>query len=257
MKNVRIFPWNKNSKGAQELSGATGILRLKEGASRFIHGPNKTIVNWGSSRYPTEESVISKWINKPESIKIVSNKLLFFQKFDTDGICVPWSESKDKAVEWLSDGKVVFARTTLNGHSGQGIKIMEPNDPESWVRAPLYTLYVPKKMEFRVHIANGKVFLVQKKVLRKGVDKDQQNFKIRNTANGFVFQRNDVIVPERVTEVALKFEATQNKTLDFYALDVLYNEARDEAFVLEANSSPGLSGTTINDYKGMVLSLVS
>jgi glutathione synthase/RimK-type ligase-like ATP-grasp enzyme len=36
--------------------------------------------------------------------------------------------------------------------------------------------------------------------------------------------------------------------LDFGAVDVIWNERQQRAYVLEINSAPGLEGTTIDDY---------
>jgi D-alanine-D-alanine ligase-like ATP-grasp enzyme len=36
--------------------------------------------------------------------------------------------------------------------------------------------------------------------------------------------------------------------LDFGAADVLFNARRNQAYVLEVNTAPGLEGQTVNDY---------
>jgi D-alanine-D-alanine ligase-like ATP-grasp enzyme len=36
--------------------------------------------------------------------------------------------------------------------------------------------------------------------------------------------------------------------LDFGAIDIIYNESRDQAYVLEVNTAPGLTGQTIQSY---------
>lgn len=250
MKNVRLFPYNPMSKAAEELAKALGIYRIKANGSKFVHGPTKTVINWGSSSYPTPEARRSRWLNPPENVALAVNKRTFFSTFKTPAL-VPNTTDIQQAIEWLRNKNTVVARKVLNGHSGEGIVLMDPNDPTSWDAAegaPLFTLYIPKKMEFRLHVCDGKIFLVQKKILRPDVDPSSTNFKIRNLAAGFVFQRNDVKVPDKVTQAVLDFDKEQNKKFDFYAADVVYRENKDEAYILEINTAPGLTNSTVLDY---------
>ena len=137
---------------------------------------------------------------------------------------------------------MVFARQTAIGHSGNGIIICEAGG--TLPDAPLYVKYIAKKHEYRVHAhATEGVFFVQQKKKREGVD---ANFQIRNHANGFIYANEGVDVPAHVKEMCQKAIITLG--LDFGAVDVIYNEKFNTYTILEVNTSPGLSGTTLEKY---------
>jgi glutathione synthase/RimK-type ligase-like ATP-grasp enzyme len=115
--------------------------------------------------------------------------------------------------------------------------------------APLYTQYVPKRHEYRVHVFQGRVIDVQRKARRHDVADEDVNWKVRNNANGFIFARNgDALgtVPDDVLYEATK--AVTSLNLDFGAADVIFNEREALAYVLEVNTAPGLVGTTLENY---------
>ena len=144
-------------------------------------------------------------------------------------------------------GAILVARTVLNGHSGEGIVLC--GDQDLLVDAPLYTVYVPKKQEYRVHVFRGEVIDIQRKARRRDVPDDQINWKVRNHANGFVFARNgDALgdVPDDVLTQAVA--AVSSLGLDFGAADVIFNDSSALAYVLEVNTAPGLEGTTLENY---------
>lgn len=139
--------------------------------------------------------------------------------------------------------KLVVVRSLTSASEGRGISIV-PKE-ELTQHAPLYTEYIPKKKEFRVHVFNNKVIDVQEKRRRRGLDQTQE-FKVRNTANGYVFCRNDVVVPDDLHTVALSAVRALGRTQG--AVDVVYNEKQNKCFALEVNSRPGLQGTTLKIY---------
>lgn len=249
--NKVIYSYSQGSEGAKELAKALGIKRLRhDGNSKWQGGKDKVLINWGSSQLPEQFTFGgTKIINHPNDIGNMSNKLLAFRLFSGHGVSVPpWTEGLKEAQRWLNDGKTVFARTILQGHSGNGIVIMEPDHPDTHdTRAQLYTMYIPKDSEYRVHVCNGQVILVQ----RKGLSKEFQgqkdvNWKIRNLANGFIFAREGIDPPQAVLDQAVG--ALRASKLHFGAVDVIYNSKRKEAYVLEVNCAPGLVGSTIEDY---------
>jgi len=113
----------------------------------------------------------------------------------------------------------------------------------------LLCLYIPKRREFRLHCTKAKVFSIQEKKAQLGYQ--DADFQIRNVANGFIFARQNLgEIPEDVGTQALK--AIKMVGLDFGAVDVIWNERRKEAFVLEVNTAPGLEGQTVLDYTAMI-----
>lgn len=147
-------------------------------------------------------------------------------------------------------------RAILSGHSGQGISIHE--DADTLTEAPLYTRYINKTDEYRVHVFKGVVIDVQRKARDTSVPDDAVNWQVRNHDNGFIFMRDGVTpstVPEAVIQNSLAvFNATG---LDFGAVDVIWNSTHDKAYVLEVNSSPGMSGTTLDNFCAAVQSYVA
>lgn len=251
---INIYSWNEYSEGAKELASAMKVKRIKHENSKYKGSKKKIVINWGSSQLPDEVSK-SKVINSPEAVAKCTNKLRFFEALAGKGVSIPdWTNDYDQAVKWVADGKMVCARTVLSGHSATGLVLMHKDDPKTFVKAQLYTKYVPKKDEYRVHVINKRVVDVQRKALRNGFleehGADNVNYKIRNLANGFVYVRQGVNAPKQVLDQALN--AMNIIGLDFGAVDVIYNDKQGTAYVLEINSAPGLEGTSIDNYvKGL------
>lgn len=141
-------------------------------------------------------------------------------------------------------GKTVFARTLVNSTGGKGIVEFEVggNVPA----APLYTEYIPKKAEYRVHVFHGEVIDVQQKKKKRDFDADARDVRVRNLANGYVYTRDGIVPPAGIGELAIN--AVNAVGYQYGAVDIIYNEKRNQCFVLEVNSRPGLMGTTLDKY---------
>lgn len=241
-----IYAWNKYSEGASELAEALGAKKIKHENSKFKGSPNKVVINWGSSKLP-DEVMKCKVINHPSKVILCSDKLQFFKRVSAE-IVPEWTEDMEVALSWVANGYIACARTVLNGHSAEGLVLMEKGKPEGFVKAPLYTRYVPKKDEFRVHVVNGQVADVQRKVLKKekAESGDDINWKIRNLDNGFIYQREGIEVPQAVREIAIR--AVKEVGLDFGAVDVVVDVKTQKPYVLEVNTAPGITGTTVKNY---------
>jgi hypothetical protein len=147
------------------------------------------------------------------------------------------------------DAFPVVCRTILNGHSGAGIVIAANRN--ELVRAPLYTKYIKKNAEFRLHYGNHpnaylELIAAQQKRRNRHVPNDQVNWQVRNHTNGFIYAREGVEVPAAAATAAQ--QAFMASGLDFGAVDVIYNERQGRAYVLEINTAPGLEGQTLTDY---------
>lgn len=242
-----IFPYNTGSESAKALAGALKIQRIKREGSKFKGDKNKLVINWGARSLP-EEVTKCNILNTPEAIITCSDKLTFFKILKEKALArtPDFTTNMEEACAWVKSGKIVVCRTILNGHSGEGIVLAE--EENELVAAPLYTKYVPKKEEYRVHIFRGQVFITQRKALKEAVFPEQVNWKIRNVANGFLFARNEgTPIPEDVHIQAMNaFNSVEG--LDFCSVDVVWNEFQQKAYVLEINTASGLTGTTIQDY---------
>jgi len=158
--------------------------------------------------------------------------------------CLEWTTDTAQVTTWLTDGHTVFGRKLLKSSCGKGIEVIEPTSLVMSI-CPVYTKYAKKKREFRVHVFKGQVVAVVEKKRKAGWE-GQRDTKIRNLANGYVFVQNVQNEPEGVRELALR--ASKVSDSDFAGVDIGYNEQKDQLFVIEVNSAPGITGSNINAY---------
>lgn len=237
---IRIEPYKLWSGGAKALGLRAGILRAtKRQVAKY--GDFDVVINWGRS----ERRFNGEYINAPENVVLASDKLRAAEALREHGTPQPdFTTSQEEAKKWAEEGSVVVCRKLLRASQGRGIVLA--STPDEVVKAPLYTRYVKKADEFRVHVAFGKVLDVQQKKRRLEVPDDQVNWQIRNAKNGWVFARDGVDAPAVVRDAAVSAVAALG--LDFGAVDVGYNAKRGEAAVYEVNTAPGLEGTTLETY---------
>ena len=250
---LHIFAYNQASGGARNLAQALGIRRIKAENSQYRGSPDKTVINWGASQLPPNVAA-SNVLNRPAFVALNSNKLRFFQCMSNfDDVPLPeWTDSYHTAMDWLHGGSDVCARYSLSGHSGEGLTIFTadqyratPYNVLDAPRAPLYTKYIKKKAEYRVHFAMSQIIDIQRKI--RDPNRDVVDWRVRNHANGFIFARNGVeeAMPQSIITAA---EAVIRATnLDFGAIDLIYN-SQSGSYVLEINTAPGLEGQTVTSY---------
>jgi glutathione synthase/RimK-type ligase-like ATP-grasp enzyme len=237
MKPV-FFPYKLGSASAKKLALAFNAERVRPDG-QFRNNFKRPIINWGNSQVP---NWMNKWkdqvtLNHPDNVKIASNKLLTFKKFAEHGVkCPEWTTTYPEGL----GGDHWFARKTLTGKGGDGIVSFVLGED---IVAPLYTKYFKKKYEFRIHVFGGKVidFVLKKKQVDVEV-----NYQVRNHKGGWVFCREGVVVPVVVLQEAIKAVAALGLT--FGAVDVGYNEKKNEPCVFEVNTAPGIEGTTLDRY---------
>lgn len=206
------------------------------------------VINWGSSHIPAWANEDSHILNCPLRVGVAGNKLLTFQSLaTTPDVNLPeWTVDNDLAADWFDGGVIVVARETLIGHSGAGIVLYDPSVLEDFdAEYPLYTKYIKKAGEYRVHVAFGKVIDVQQK--RKRTDFDGTvNTQIRSHQNGWVYCRENIVEPTELRTQAIL--AVETLGLDFGAVDIIYNRHHNKCYVLEVNTAPGLEGATLVSY---------
>lgn len=224
------------------------VLIVRSDSLRFKPRQTDINLNWGMSNYPLWGRNISP-LNKPYKVAKAVNKLHTFQALQDKCNIPQWTTMPQEAAAWIEEGKDVICRTKLTGFGGDGIVYCEAKD-HVIVEAPLYVQYKKKKKEFRVHVFKGEVIDVTQKKKRKDFD-GEINTKIRNYANGWVYCRDDIVVPEDLRTQAIL--AVNAIGLDFGAVDIIYNEKENKSYVLEINTAPGLEGTTIEVYKNAIL----
>lgn len=250
-----IYPYKFGSGGARNLSNG---LRERGWRAKRVRPDgnyrpyrNHVIVNWGCSTRPEWQVGIGiKWLNVWDAVRNASNKLTAFQKLREAGVQVPdFYTDPVEANAVRQEGGTIVARTVLQGHSGEGIVMCEPNEGLSVldVPAPLYVKYIKKEREYRIHVFGGRVIDVQQKRRRHEVPNEQVNWQVRNYRNGFTYCRDNVDVPpDGMCDQAIAAVAALG--LDFGAVDIIWNARTGNSYVLEVNTAPGLEGTTIQKY---------
>lgn len=175
------------------------------------------------------------------------DKVTQFRKYHENQVAAPQYVTQLGDVNTLPSKQVVIRRL-IDSSEGRGINIVNKEDCTE--RAPLYTEYIPKKTEYRVHVWDGKVIDVQEKRRRRGGEGEKE-FQVRNTANGYVFCRTDVAAPDDCATTALCAVSALGRK--YGAADIIYNEKRDKCYVLEVNSRPGMQGTTVKKYADAIV----
>ena len=190
---------------------------------------------------------------KPNKIHLLygdqKGKIEQYQYFTDHAIpALVWTTDKSVAKNWSEEGTVVICRTLTHASEGKGIVVAE--SPSQVVVAPVYTQYKKKKKEFRVHIFKNQVVHVLEK-RRKTNFEGTTDAKIRNTANGYVFCSDGVSEPVGLRDLALA--ASKVTKSDFKGVDIGYNEKKNELFVIEVNSAPGIEGSNVSRYVNTIV----
>lgn len=232
------------------------VLIVRSNSLRFKPRPTDVILNWGNSKAPEFYKSLVEWeqhFNDIEPVAIAVNKLKTFQALDGKCNIPEWTTDHIIAGNWIEEGKDVLCRTKLTGFGGDGIVYCEAKDHTLVADCPLYVQYKKKKKEFRVHVFKGEVIDVTQKKKRKDFE-GEVNTKIRNYANGWVYCREDIEEPEDLREQATL--AIRALSLDFGAIDIIWNEKENKSYILEINTAPGICETTLEKYKQAFLSVI-
>lgn len=277
-----IYKGDRPSDGAKNLKEAIDGTILRAEGSAFRGRRGSRLIVWGN----TSREAIRLYdlaplaFNNPRHISLASNKATFFAKMvqEAPGLAVPHVNTFDEALALVDEGARVFARTVLNGHSGDGIhlmlnvrdsdiaavrKIRDNNLLPVWVNANegipqalldcrLFTQGVSgKRTEFRVHVFQGRPILTQVKLRREGAQElAAYNSLVRNVASGWVYGVNNVPEIGRGESEQAAIRAMGVVDLDFGAVDIVYKHDTRQAFVLEINTAPGLAddGSALKAY---------
>lgn len=244
---MKLYSYNNGSASAKALAAALNIRILKhEGKPIRFRGP---LINWGNSKNITRHIECGGCLNPPEAVRSAVNKLQAFQLMQGRVSTPEWSEDAGEALQWLGEGFNVVVRHKLTGHSAEGLQILNGDTITLVPDAPLYTKYIKKKDEWRIHVFKHdgvpEVFFVQRKARKLDVPDEEVNWQVRNLAGGFIYSHVNVEAPENVKSEAMN--AIMALNLDFGAVDVI-TKKNGEAYVLECNTACGLQGSTLEAY---------
>lgn len=266
MKKIEFFLYNRFSKGGRGVAKMLGVKPIAR--DRIVLHQNiitaDALINWGCSPVKGTKTLtgddkrflnVGRIINAPEAVGICSNKATFFKTMSkTGGPRVPeFTTDLEQAKTWAAEGLAVLGRSN-HGSSGKDIAFFA-EDPERFVSSDFWLKYKKKKAEFRLHFIGDTWVIEQQKVLPKlgpdgiPIPKESVDFRIRTHRTGFIFQKNDIKVPDDVYRQAeIARSVIREKGLDFGAIDVIYNQSENQAYVLEINTAPGLEESSIPSY---------
>lgn len=199
------------------------------------------IVRWGSRRsvrYRPREDVI----NSRSSLRGNTNKLQSLRTLEDAGVTVPPFSTNPNDLEWP-----LLGRETEHARGSDINLILQQRDVDL-TDNDFYVKYIPTKLEYRMHVANGEVFKVHEKRLRHEAENHPY---IRNHQNGWVF----VDPRRREPDHDLAVEALDALGLDFGAVDVIRGED-DVEYVLEVNSAPSLDEANLRRYGSRLAEMV-
>lgn len=280
MARIGIYKGTRPSNGAQNLRNE---LRKSNDTARVLLGQGSLwsgrdgdlLINWGTrvdevARLRGQATLL----NQPGAVAIAGNKLTCLERLNEENVSiVPFYRNINDALVHINDGGGrIYARTVLNGHSGEGIKlILRRDDPQARLQLPdnahftddhlpreiveaqLFTIgMVGNRWEFRAHVVRGEPVLIQKKLRRtnENGEVDGGNPLIRNLASGWVYSVNADIpqdIRDGITREAVL--AVEALGLDFGAVDLIQPLNGGSPRVLEVNTAPGLEGeTTLKAY---------
>lgn len=224
---------------------ATGIDEISNLSKRVIG------IRWGNSN-PVPSNVMDFELNSPSLIRTFSNKQSFSSTFKEEF----WTPEFHKE---QPDSTVfpVLIRTTLNGFGGVGIipcKTFE-DFKKNWMGNGFWTPYYNLDSEFRVHVIDGEVVRIFRKIKDNEVS-EQGEFNIRNSRLGWHFglTGSDPNKFESLRKLSTLFwESVKGKfniKHGFYGLDVGWSKKNQRYFVLEGNTAPSLASNenTLSAY---------
>lgn len=240
---VRILPYKAGSRSARALAREMGVMRLNVQRSTFRPRLSDVIINWGCGDSQLRGA---RFFNHPVGVSIAQCKLATLIRLREAGVPHPeFTADPEVAEEWLAEGAPVVARTLLRASQARGLVLVQPGDVLPV--APLYTRYVKKADEYRIHVglSHGayNVIDIQQKRKRSGVE---HNSQIRNAENGWVYCRENVAAPSAA--VAAATASVRALGLEFGAVDIGWNRLRESPCVYEVNTAPGLEGSTVSRY---------
>ena len=232
--------------------------------SRMICWGNSSIPNWAVGDHP-------QWIlGNPRSVATMAHKIRCFQQLSHAGLpTLLFTSDKQVAQTWMNEGYMVYARTILTGHSGEGLYLCQPSLGDTLPDAPLYTRdYRTPFKEYRIHIVMGDV--IDRTMKRRMSDGSmaehgfrnidgRERLQVRTYENGWVFARDDMLWDESLGRTAAQAVAACGSNIG--AVDMIAkwenDRLRDHA-IIEINSAPALrSETTLRAYTNALRPLIN
>ena len=240
-----IIPYKMGSKACKALKDKLielghRALQVRSNSPTFRSKRDDRFIYYGK----TTHYINTNHVSYNKHTEVASNKISTLEACTNAGLStVPWTTDRGVAGDWIQQGKTVVARATLTGHSGMGITI-HTNTESPLPNVPLYTQYVKKTFECRIHVFKGR--MIDAQIKRKVRDAEKTDPYIRNIHTGWVYCREGYTADDRATNLAIA--TCQAVGVDFGAVDLIYNQHYNQYYILEVNTAPGLEGTTLTNY---------
>ena len=224
MKNVCIVAPNNCKESALFLAKELNIpLFLNETRDLRMFD---LVFNYGmGSGFP-----YNKVINRPESIKICINKISTLKRLKNCST-INWTQSRERAREWLDSDGCVVIRKLETGSQGKGMVVCENLETFMNTSGKFYTRVFNHSIELRVNVFKNKVLSVYEKTREETKGELLFNF------NFLDIKDKHPAVEEMIKDIA------QNINIDFYGMDILVN-SKGTYRLLEVNSGPILHEET-------------
>lgn len=254
---MTILIQSRPSNGARTLrnairdEGVRCLLRRRDATSRLRR--SSMLINWGCS-----VSRQAPHLNNTTRVAAAVNKLAAFKTMHVAGVSIPTYTDIPPGVDVNVGNGIWLERFDVAGHGGKGINVIRPGEKWSEQDAPLYVQYIPKLLEFRVHVFSlpfQRDTLVRQKLGVEGFVRGRDQRLIRNTDNGYVLGLpRDADKAELAKTEAVK--AVEALGLHFGAVDVIIGRDDGKAYVLEVNTAPGIeAGSVVDFYKSNFISI--
>lgn len=180
--------------------------------------------------------------NDPEFISLVSNKK-YLSNLIKEKIYTP------EFSQGIPEVFPVLIRTSLTSSGGRGIIVCKNLEEfnANWMKGFYWTPYIPTTFELRVHVVNGKVVKIFKKISLEIEESD--SLPIRNLKNGYHFSLVSLGNYPKVSDVVNVLETfSEIGGQLFYAADLGWDYTNKKYFLYEINSAPGLNSNTAQLY---------
>lgn len=238
-------------------------FRIKGTNSKYKPRPSDLVINWGTTSNPWEVEGV-KILNTAQSISLCVNKRSFFSALYDAGVreMPPFLSSHEEVLDMFLRAEEdqaplkVYCRTLLESSEGRGIVVA--TNREEVVPAHLYTLGIPRILrELRVHCFQSSVIDYAQKMRIGRAQREAEglhlNRDVRNRKGSWIYARENVQINEELESICLN--AMEVLGLDFGAFDILEDRAHSY-YLLECNTAPGLTGTTLDRYAEAILNAV-
>lgn len=201
------------------------------------------VIRYGNS-LPCNSFAIETGINTREFISTVSNKLRFSNLMQSAGIYSPVF-SKEQPEEFP-----VMIRESLTSSGGKGIHIASSMEEFSGIFNNYFywTKFIMLDFELRVHVVNGNIVRIFKKE-----ENFDQEFPIRNNAVCHFALKDNETYP-KLKPIISKISEIELFKRQVFGLDIAWDKKKQEYFVIEINSAPGLNEHTCEFYADYISS---